>query len=182
MNFIPSVIKMNTLKPYVALLFMMLLIFVPLSMKGVHAFSKDRAIADKITNDHKEFPGEIEEMKITLGLPGKEIETGQNKRYVKSTSHKSDNPQKIYTIQIGSFLTFARAQNKFNSMMEELSKEYCRFLRIEKIGTFYTVRLGKFESYGNAENFIKSVNPQMPKAKILKAFLNYDRLLSCICH
>jgi hypothetical protein len=160
----------------------MLLIFVPLSMRGVHAFSKDRAIADKITIDNKESSGVEVEMKMTLGLPGKEIETKQNKRYVKSTSHKSDNPQKIYTIQIGSFLTFARAQNKFNSMLEELTKEYCHFLRIEKVGTFYTVRLGKFESYSSADNFIKSVDPHIPKAMIMKTNFMYDRLISCICH
>ena len=94
----------------------------------------------------------------------------------------ADKPQTIYTIQIGSFLTFARAQNEFNSKMEVLTKEYDSFLRIEKIGTFYTVRLGKFESYGSAENFIKSVSSKMPKAKILKAFLKYDRLRSCICY
>ena len=94
----------------------------------------------------------------------------------------ADKPQTIYTIQIGSFLTFARAQNEFNSKMEVLTKEYDSFLRIEKIGTFYTVRLGKIESYSSAENFIKSVSSKMPKAKILKAFLKYDRLRSCICY
>jgi len=120
------------------LLFLMLLIIVPLSIKDVHAFNKDRSIADK--------------------------------------------SQTIYTIQIGSFLTFARAQNEFNSKMEVLTEEYCSFLRVEKVGTFYAVRLGKFESYSSAENFITSVSSKMPKAIILKTILKYDKLRSCICY
>lgn len=116
----------------------MFLTIVPLSNKGVNAFSKDQSNADK--------------------------------------------PQTIYTIQIGSYSTFAHAQNEFDSIMEALTKEYYSFLRVEKVGSFYTVRLGKFERYSNAENFIKSVPHNMPNAKILKAYLKYDRLLSCICH
>jgi len=116
----------------------MLLIIVPLSIKDVNAFNKERLIADK--------------------------------------------PQTIYTIQIGSFLTFARAQNEFNSKMEVLTKKYYSFLRVEKVESFYTVRLGKFESYSSAENFIKSVSHIIPKSRILKAFLKHDRLRSCICY
>ncbi len=173
---------MKALKPYVSLLFFLLLIIVPLSIKGVHAFSKDRAVADRITQDNIEFSGQEANIKFTLERPGKEIETGQNKRYVKSTGHISDNPQKIYTIQTGSFLTFARAQKEFNFLMEELTLQDCSFLRVERIGSFYTVRLGKFENYGSAENFIKTVAPHMPEAMILKSILMYDRLRSCICH
>ncbi len=173
---------MKAPKPYVSLLFLLLLIFVPLSIKGVHAFSKDRAVADKITQDNNEFSGQEANIKFTLKRPGKEIETGQNKRYVKSTGHTSDNPQKIYTIQTGSFLTFTRAQKEFNLLMEELTIKYCSFLRVEKIGSFYTVRLGRFENYGSAENFIKTVAPHKPEAMILKTIFMNDRLRSCICH
>jgi hypothetical protein len=134
----PSVNKMKAIRLYLYLLFLMLLIIVPLSNKGVNAFSNDQSNADK--------------------------------------------PQTIYTIQIGSYLTFARAQNEFNSIMEALTKEYCSFLRVERVGSFYTVRLGKFERYSNAENLIKSLPSNMPNVKILKAYLKYDRLLSCICH
>ena len=175
-----SLSKMKTQKLY--LLFLILLIIVPLSIKGVNAFSKERAIAVKMINDDKVFAGEIEEMKITLELLRKNIETRQNKRYVESISHNSDKPQTIYTIQIGSYINFASAQNKFNSIMEVLTKKYCSFLRVEKVGTFYTVRLGKFESYRDAENFIKSVSPNILNVKILKAFLKYERLRSCICY
>jgi hypothetical protein len=173
---------MKALKQYLYLLFLMLLIIVPLSFKSVNAFTNDRAIADDIINDNREFAGEIEEMNINLELHGKEIGTRQNKQYTKSISHNSDKPQTIYTIQLGSYSTFARAQNKFNSIMEALTEEYCSFLRVEKVGSFYTVRLGKFERYIDAENLIKSVPSNMPNVKILKAYLKYDRLLSCICH
>jgi len=95
---------------------------------------------------------------------------------------KTDKPQTIYTIQMGSFLTLVRAQKEFDSLMELLTKKYRSFLRVEKVGKFYTVRIGEFENYRNAENFIKSAPPKIPKANILKAFLKYDRLRSCICH
>ena len=175
-KYTPSLSKMKALKHYLCLLFLMLLVILPISFNGISAFSKDRAIADNIINDNKEFAGEIEEMNINLELPGKEIGAGQDKQYA------NDKPQTIYTIQIGSHSTFARAQNEFDSIMEVLTKEYCSFLRVEKVGSFYTVRLGKFEKYINAENLIKSAPPHMPNAKILKAYLKYDRLLSCICH
>ena len=181
-KYTPSLSKMKALKHYLCLLFLMLLVILPISFNGISAFSKDRAIADKLTIDNKEFFMEKEEMKIKLELPRREIETRQNKRYVKSMSHNSDTPQTIYTIQIGSFLTLDRAQNEFNSKMEVLTKKYFSFLRVEKVGTFYTVRLGKFESYSSAENFFKSIPPHMPKAKIMKAVLKYDRLISCICY
>jgi hypothetical protein len=95
---------------------------------------------------------------------------------------KTDKPQTIYTIQMGSFLTLVRAQNEFDSLMEVLTKKYRSFLRVEKIGKFYTVRIGEFESYRNAENFVESAPPTIPKTNIIKAFLKYDRLRSCICY
>ena len=171
---------MKAQKIYLAVL--MLLIIVPLSIKGVNAFSKEQAFAVKMINDNKEYVREIEEIKIKTEHLRKEIETRQNKRYVESISHNSDKQQRIYTIQIGSFLDFAHAQHEFNSLMEVLTKKHCSFLRVEKVGTFYTVRLGKFESYRSAENLIKSVTPKMPKARILEAVLKYERLRSCICY
>ena len=93
-----------------------------------------------------------------------------------------DTPQKIYTIQMGSFLTLDRAQNEFNSLMGALTNKYRSFLRVEKIGKFYTVRIGEFESYRNAENFIESAPLNILKTNIIKAFLKYDRLRSCICY
>ena len=93
-----------------------------------------------------------------------------------------DTPQKIYTIQMGSFLTLDRAQNEFNSLMVALTDKYRSFLRVEKIGKFYTVRIGEFESYRNAENFIDSAPLNILKTNIIKAFLKYDRLRSCICY
>jgi len=93
-----------------------------------------------------------------------------------------DTPQKIYTIQMGSFLTLDRAQNEFNSLMVALTDKYRSFLRVEKIGKFYTVRIGEFESYRNAENFIESAPLNILKTNIIKAFLKYDRLRSCICY
>ncbi len=178
----PSIIKMKSLKPYVSLLLLMLLIIVPVSNKDAGAFSKDREITDKIRNGNKEYTGEIEEMEINAELLRKEIGTRQYNRYATSMSHNSDTPQKIYTVQTGSFLTFARAQNEFNAIMESLTKKYCSFLRVEKVGSFYTVRLGRFESYGSAEIFINSVASHMPKAMILKTMFMNERLRSCICH
>ncbi len=160
----------------------MLLIIVPLSIKGVNAFSKDQASADKMINDNKEYAREIEVMKIKIELLKKEIETSQNKRYIQSSSHNSYKPQSIYTIQTGSYLTFAPAEDEFNSLMKVLTKKYRSFLRVEKVGTFHAVRLGKFENYSSAEKFIKSVTPEMPKTNILNAFLKYDRLRICICY
>lgn len=181
-NYNPSLKKMNALKPYFYRLCLMLLIIVPLSINSVNAFSKDRATADKMIIDNTEYSREIEEMKIRIKLLRSEIETRQNKRDIKSISHNSDKSQTIYTIQTSSFLTFDRAQNEFNSLMELLTKKYCSFLRVEKVGTYYTVRLGKFESYNSAENFIASLTPKMPNALIQKTILNYDRLRSCICY
>ena len=94
----------------------------------------------------------------------------------------ADKPEKIYTIQMGSFLTLDRAQNEFDSLMEVLTKKHRSFLRVEKVGQFYTVRIGEFESYRKAENFVESAHPTIPKTNIIKAFLKYDRLRSCICY
>jgi hypothetical protein len=127
---------MKTQRIYLSVL--MLVIIMPLSIKGVSAISKDRAIADK--------------------------------------------PQTIYTIQLGSYLTFSRAQGEFNYFMEVLTKKYRSFLRVEKVGTFYSVRLGKFESYSSTKKYLESLIPKNSKARILKAFLKYDRIRSCICY
>jgi len=169
---------MKTQKIYLSVL--MLVIIVPLSIKGVNAFSKDQTSADKMINDNKEYALKIEEMKIKIERLRKEIDTRQT--ISKSTSHNSDKPQAIYTIQLGSYLTFSRAQGEFNYLMEVFAKKYRSFLRVEKVGTFYTVRLGKFESYSSSEKYLKSLIPKKSKARILKAFLKFDRVRSCICY
>jgi len=161
---------------------LLLLIIVPLSIKSIDAFSKENAVADKMINDNKDLTGEIEEMKFKIELLKREIEIRQNKRYIKSINHTSDKQQSIYTIQISSFVNFERARNEFNYLMEALTEKYRSFLRIEKVGKFYTVRLGKFESYNIADNFIKSLIPEISKAKIQKAFFIYGRLRKCLCY
>ncbi|NOR64675.1 MAG: hypothetical protein GQ468_01510 [Candidatus Scalindua sp.] len=161
---------------------MILLIISTVSIKDVNTFGISHVFADTVIRDNKDYGEEIEEIKIRIELLRREIEIRQNKRYMKSINYNSDKPQRIYTIQVSSFFTFARAQNDFNSLVEVLSRKYRSFLRVEKVGTSYTVRLGKFESYSSAENFIKPIATIIPNPLILKSFITYERLRSCICY
>ena len=164
------------------LLFLILLIISNVSIKDVNTFGISQVFADTVIRDNKDYGEKIEEMKIRIELLRREIETRQNNRYMKSINYNSDKPQRIYTIQVSSFLSFARAQKHFNSLVEVLSRKYRSFLRVEKVGTNYTVRLGKFENYRNAANFIKPIATVIPNPLILKSFMTYERLRSCICY
>ena len=171
---------MKTQKRYVVLL--LLLIISPVSIKETGTVGIYQAFADNITRDNKEFARQIEEMKIRITVLKRELEARQNKQSIASASHLSHTPQKIYTIQTGSFLNIARAEKEFNSLMNELKKKYHSFLRIEKIKDFYTVRLGKFENYNSAADFIRSIATEIPEPIIMKSFISHERLRSCICY
>ncbi|MHA2054785.1 MAG: tetratricopeptide repeat protein, partial [Candidatus Hodarchaeales archaeon] len=83
----------------------------------------------------------------------------------------------IYTIQTGSFIKFASAQNQFKSIIQNLDKKELDHLRIEKIGKFHAVRLGKFEKYDITEQFHQIIKPRLPAAVILKAYFLDDRIM-----
>lgn len=171
---------MKTQKLYVLLLFIFIVSSV--STNETNTFGMYQAFADTSIRNNKEYDRQIEEMKIRIKLLKNEIETRQHNQHSTSVSHQPHTPQKIYTIQTGSFLNLARAQKEFNSLMNVLKKKYRSFLRIEKVKDFYTVRLGKFDSYSSAEDYIKFVSTAIPEPLILKTIISQERLRSCICY
>ena len=85
--------------------------------------------------------------------------------------------RKIYTIQIGSHMKKADAEEEFNSIRQSYNKKDLNFLRIEKVGKYYTIRLGKFRDYTAAEKFLKAIQPRLSKPIILNAYIKDKRII-----
>ncbi len=83
----------------------------------------------------------------------------------------------VYTIQIESRIRIEDAQKQFNSILQSLDKKALNLLRIEKIGKYHALRLGKFEGSATAEKFLQAINPQLPTAVILKAYIKNERII-----
>ena len=82
----------------------------------------------------------------------------------------------VYTVQTGSFMSSADAQQQFDIIVQGLSKNDLDYLRIEKIGIYYTVRIGKFEDSVNADKFLQAMKSMFPAAVRLKAYIKGDRI------
>jgi hypothetical protein len=78
-----------------------------------------------------------------------------------------DGPEKIYSIQTGSFLVLANARNNFQSMIRAFDGKGLDYVRLVKAGEYYAVRLGKFDGYTAAKNFFANSHPQFSSAIIL---------------
>ena len=89
-------------------------------------------------------------------------------------------PQAVYTIQTGSFTYIHYAQDRFNSISEELNDTELDHLRIEKVGEFNTVRLGKFEDLESAGEFLTSIKSRIAEAIILNAYIKDQRIIQQI--
>jgi tetratricopeptide (TPR) repeat protein len=85
--------------------------------------------------------------------------------------------QLIFTIQIGSYISLASAEKKFDLLTHRLDKDKLDYLRIEKLGKYYTLRLGKFGNHSAAKNFFKTVKPRLPKAIIRQTYLKNKKII-----
>jgi phosphoribosylformylglycinamidine (FGAM) synthase PurS component len=92
-------------------------------------------------------------------------------------------PQRIYSIQTGSFKIIANAEYHFNSLISEFNEKDIDYLRIVKIGQYYAVRLGKFDDYAVAKKYLIANQPLLSSAiildnypgKLIKAKKDLDR-------
>jgi hypothetical protein len=85
-------------------------------------------------------------------------------------------PQLVYTIQTGSFISMEYAGNQFNYLVKSLNKKGLDYLRIERIGKYNAVRLGKFDSHAAAEKFLHANKSRLSKAIILDAYIKDERI------
>jgi tetratricopeptide (TPR) repeat protein len=85
--------------------------------------------------------------------------------------------QLIFTVQIGSYISLASAEKKFDYITHRLNKTKLDYLRIEKIGKYYTLRLGKFGNHTAAEKFFKKIKPKLPKAIIRQTYLRDEKII-----
>jgi hypothetical protein len=82
----------------------------------------------------------------------------------------ADGPPKIYSIQTGSFIKIANAQNYFKFLMKEFDESSVQYPRIEKIGAYYALRLGKFKGYTAAKKFLAANQPLLSSAIIVDSY------------
>ena len=85
--------------------------------------------------------------------------------------------QLIFTIQIGSYISLASAEKKYDLLTHRLDKDKLDYLRIEKLGKYYTLRLGKFGNHSAAKKFFKTVKPRLPKAIIRQTYLKNKKII-----
>ena len=85
--------------------------------------------------------------------------------------------QLIFTIQIGSYISLASAEKKYDLLTHRLDKDKLDYLRIEKLGKYYTLRLGKFGNHSVAKKFFKTVKPRLPKAIIRQTYLKNKKII-----
>jgi hypothetical protein len=85
-------------------------------------------------------------------------------------------PQLVYTIQTGSFISMKYAGKQFNYLVKSLNKKRLDYLRIERIGRYNAVRLGKFDSHAAAEKFFRANKSHLSKAIILDAYIKDERI------
>lgn len=84
--------------------------------------------------------------------------------------------QLFHTIQIGSFIKIAPAEEQFDYVVQQLNDEELDHLRIEKVGKFYSVRLGKFNDFSSAEKFYEVIKSRLPHVTVMEAYIKEKRI------
>jgi biofilm PGA synthesis protein PgaA len=90
------------------------------------------------------------------------------------TSYASE---KIYSIQIGSFIYLENANKRFDSLSQKINEIKLDYLRIEKVDKFYAVRIGRFEDRQRAEEFLQIIKPLSHDALIIKTYVKNNNIV-----
>lgn len=137
----------------------------------------DSGVMTEETRDEDIQTAKIEEYKEDIQISGiKEVKKEDKVDTLSELLNRFEN-QLVYTIQTGSYVYLANAQDQFNSLKRRLNNKELAFLRIEEIGKYYAVRLGIFDNYDTAKNFLHFVEPRLAEAIILEANIKEKRLI-----
>lgn len=99
------------------------------------------------------------------------------KQYQVTRDKNKNSSRTIYTIQTGSFIDIANADEHVKSIIQSLKRETIDDLRIEKVGKYNAVRFGVFEDQASADTFLQAVKPELSTAIVLKAVINNKKII-----